>query len=95
MCQDVNVEGLEAYNQSHFTSLVIISDTRNIEINENCPFTCCAFSYHTRETSGPGGTLAIVVDMCCAAISDRGFALRLVAKRLHFSGKKKGLAFYY
>ncbi|WP_394808809.1 hypothetical protein [Nitrosomonas sp.] len=42
---------------------------------------------------GPGGARAIVADTYCAAISDRGFALKLVAKRLHFSEKKKGLAF--
>lgn len=42
---------------------------------------------------GSSGARAIVADTCCAAISDRGFALRLVAKRLYFSEKKKGLAF--
>ncbi len=36
---------------------------------------------------------SLALTLCCAAISDRGFVFRLVAKRLHFSEIKKGLAF--
>ena len=42
-------KGLSSLKISPVASLVIISGTRNIEIDENCPFTCCAFSYYTRK----------------------------------------------
>lgn len=49
-----DVQALRMMAVTDAESLVIISDTRNVEINENCPFTCCAFSFHTRETGGAG-----------------------------------------
>ncbi len=47
---------------SPVASLEIISGTRNIKINENCLFTCCAFPTTLAKLVGPSGAQGVVAD---------------------------------